>query len=54
MRKAESDNWIRGMLFDEYRQCQDVLASLKLKVQEYPKGKLGIRKRVNKKNAQGL
>jgi hypothetical protein len=49
MRKAETDNWIRGMLFDEYRQCQDVLAALKLKVQEYPKGKLGIRKRVNKK-----
>ncbi|MHB8205655.1 MAG: hypothetical protein ACYDHG_18405 [Desulfomonilaceae bacterium] len=49
MKKAESDNWIRDMLLDEYRQCQDVLASLRSKAAEYPKGSLGIRKRVNKR-----
>jgi hypothetical protein len=49
MKKAEDDNWIKGMLLDEYRQCQDTLVSLKRKAEEYPKGRLGIRKRINKK-----
>ena len=33
MKKAEDENWIRGMLLDEYRQCQDVLCSLKRKAE---------------------
>ncbi|MGO8881955.1 MAG: hypothetical protein ACLPVO_02575 [Desulfomonilaceae bacterium] len=49
MKKAEDENWIRGMLLDEYRQCQDTLVSLKRKAEEYPQGRLGIRKRINKK-----
>lgn len=49
MKKAKSDNWLEGMLLDEYHQSLDILNSLKLKVEEYPKGCLGIRKRINKK-----
>ena len=49
MKKAKPDNWIEGMLLDEYHQSLDILNSLKHKVEEYPKGSLGIRKRINKK-----
>jgi hypothetical protein len=48
MKKVKS-NWIEQMLFDEYRQSKDVLASLEKKIEEYPKGKLSLRKKVNKK-----
>jgi hypothetical protein len=49
MRKEEPDNWLEGMLFDEYRQSLEILSSLKHRLREYPKGSLGIRKRINKK-----
>lgn len=49
MRKAKPDNWLYGMLLDEYHQSLDILNSLKHKVKEYPKGTLRIRKRINKK-----
>lgn len=49
MRILKPDNWLQGMLMDEYHQCLDVLNSLKRKAKEYPKGSLGIRKRINKK-----
>ena len=48
MKKVKS-NWIEQMLFDEYRQSKDALASLEKKIEEYPKGKLSLRKKVNKK-----
>lgn len=49
MKKAKSKTWLEGMLLDEYHQSLDILNSLKHKVEEYPKGSLGIRKRINKK-----
>lgn len=47
--KKVSSNWIEAMLFDEYRQSKEVLASLEEKIEEYPKGKLCFRKKINKK-----
>ena len=49
MMKKVKSNWIEEMLFDEYRQSRDVLASLEQLIQEYPKGNLGFRKKINKK-----
>ena len=49
MRKEKPDNWLERMLFDEYRQSLEILSSLKHKLREYPRGSLGIRKRINKK-----
>jgi hypothetical protein len=48
MKKVKS-NWIEEMLFDEYRQSKDVMMSLEQQIGEYPKGRLNIRKKVNKK-----
>jgi hypothetical protein len=48
MKKLKS-NWIEEMLFDEYRQSKDVMMSLEQQIGEYPKGRLNIRKKVNKK-----
>jgi hypothetical protein len=47
--KKVTSNWIEEMLFDEYHQSKYVLASLEQKIEEYPKGKLGLRKKINKK-----
>mgnify|MGYP000882045114 FL=1 len=48
MNKPEN-NWIEGMLLDEYDQSLKIIDALKLKLQDFPKGKLYFRQKENKK-----
>lgn len=48
MKKPEI-NWIEGMLLYEYHQSLKVIDALKLKLKDYPKGKLYFRQKENKK-----
>lgn len=48
MKKPEN-NWIEGMLLDEYNQSLMVIDTLKRKLQDFPKGKLYFRQKENRK-----
>ncbi|MHB8707530.1 MAG: hypothetical protein ACYC9I_01510 [Desulfuromonadales bacterium] len=48
MKVAEKDPAVRGLLEEEYRRCQGVLASLAEKAAQCPKGSLNVRKKAYK------
>lgn len=45
MKVAEKDGVVHGMLDDELQRCIAVLASLRQKLEQYPKGSLNVRKK---------
>ncbi|MBN1105589.1 MAG: hypothetical protein JXL84_19430 [Deltaproteobacteria bacterium] len=45
MKVAEKDDAVRGLLKEEYKRCQEVLAALSEKAAQYPKGSLNLRKK---------
>ncbi len=45
MKVVEKDKAVHGLLREEYRRCQEVLAALSAQAAQYPKGSLNIRKK---------
>ena len=45
MKVVEKDNAVQGLLKEEYRRCQEVLAALSEQAAQYPKGSLNLRKK---------
>lgn len=45
MKVVEKDVAVHGLLEDEYRRCQEVLAALSDQAAQYPKGSLNIRRK---------
>ena len=45
MKVVEKDAAVHGLLEDELKRCREVLASLKVKLDQYPKGALNIRRK---------
>lgn len=45
MKVAENDGAVLGILEEEYRRCCDVVAALRKKMEQYPKGSLNVRRK---------
>jgi hypothetical protein len=45
MKVAEKDSAVLGILEEEYKRCCDVVAALRKKLEQYPKGSLNIRRK---------
>lgn len=46
MKVAERDNLVHGMLQEEYGRCLNVIKSLQLKANSYPRGALNVRRKI--------
>jgi hypothetical protein len=45
MKVVETDRAVQGLLEEEYRRCQEVLAALTAQAAKYPSGSLNLRKK---------